>query len=363
MNASLPISLFSLLTILALVDSVEGAVIVAENSGSATARVFIQVPKFRGLEPDVALVYHSSGGNGIVGVGWSLSGFPTIERRGAKGGSPQYDSSDAFLLGGEEVLPCGTSSSPGCLAGGTHFTRHESYARISFDSGVNEWTVDSRSGTRSVYVPLFVGGLGTFRWGLKTVTDVLGNVVDYNWWCDPGRDCFPDGVTYNGYRVKLYYASTRPDTITYATGMILAENHQRLRSITVELASGSAIRAYKLTYSTSNSTRRSLLSSVRMYGKDVDLDGSGNIMGGTSLPAETITYVTDASDPLRLPTAARFNALWIHLERCHLQVEHELHVVRELGGCFRPEGARPLRRNPSHPDFGDSLIDGSRSAA
>jgi Salmonella virulence plasmid 65kDa B protein len=80
---------------------------------------------------------HSGGGNGIVGVGWSL-GFPTIERQGADGGSPQYDSWDSYNLGGQDLHSCGASSSPGCLAGGTHFTEHENYERITYDSGSDQ---------------------------------------------------------------------------------------------------------------------------------------------------------------------------------------------------------------------------------
>jgi RHS repeat-associated protein len=273
------------------------AIDVSESTGAAQTSVPIQVPGFRGLEPNLALVYHSGGGNGIAGVGWSLVGFPHIERQGADGGSPQYDSSDSYNLGGEDLHPCGVSSSPGCLAGGTHYTEHENYQRIAYDSGADQWLVESRNGTKSVYTPLLVATGGTFRWKLASVTDILGNAVNYNWWCDTGKDCFPDNVTYNGYRVKLYYDSTRTDKITYATGASIAEIRQRLRSIKVELTSGAAIRAYKLLYPlTSNSTGRSLLGSVQMYGKDVVIDGSGNITAGTTLPPETYTYSTDVSD-------------------------------------------------------------------
>jgi hypothetical protein len=117
----------------------------------------------RGLEPQPALVYNSGGSDGIAGVGWSLVGFPYLERQGANGGSPQYDSADSYNLGGEDLKPCGTSSNPGCLAGGTHFTKHESYERISYDAVADEWLVESRNGTRSLYTPLVVATGGTPR--------------------------------------------------------------------------------------------------------------------------------------------------------------------------------------------------------
>jgi hypothetical protein len=121
-----------------------------------------------------------------------------------------------------------------------------------------------------------------------------GPTVAYNWWCDTGKDCFPDNVTHNGYRVKLYYDATRPGVITYATGTSMAEIRQRLKSIKVELTSGSAIRAYRLLYSTSSSSGRSLLSSVQVFGSDVEIDGSGNInhLEGTRLNLFTSTHDT-----------------------------------------------------------------------
>lgn len=43
--------------------------------GSFGYSIPIEVPPFHGLEPRLALSYSSEGRNGILGVGWSLSGF------------------------------------------------------------------------------------------------------------------------------------------------------------------------------------------------------------------------------------------------------------------------------------------------
>lgn len=200
--------LTSLGVFLIVANPLFAAVNVSGNSGTAQTTLPIQVPGFRGLEPSLALDYHSGGGNGIAGVGWSLRGFLYIERQGADGGSPQYDTSDSYNFGGEDLHPCGASASPGCLAGGTHFTDHENYQRIDYDGGLNQWIITAKDGTQSVFAPVYVTAGGTFRWGIASLTDVLGNVVTYTWWCDPGKNCFPDNVSYNGYQDLL---RERPD--------------------------------------------------------------------------------------------------------------------------------------------------------
>jgi hypothetical protein len=215
--------------------------------------------------------------------------------QGADGGTPQFDSTDTFRLGGEDLHLCGSSSSPGCQAGGTHFTEHENYQRII--QGATDWTIDSQNGTRSTYAPIFTINGFTYRWGLSLVRDILGNEVQYHWLCDPGKDCYPGDVTYNGYRVKFYYRDDRTDPISFATGASLGETRMLLLSIKVELESGTPIRAYKLKYNTSGSTGRWRLLSVQLYGKDVVIDPvTGAITGGTVLPAESYSYLADASD-------------------------------------------------------------------
>src|SRR5687767_1319042 len=45
----------------------------ADPNGAFSTRIDLQVPAYRGLEPKLALVYRSGGGNSLVGVGVSLA--------------------------------------------------------------------------------------------------------------------------------------------------------------------------------------------------------------------------------------------------------------------------------------------------
>src|SRR4051812_29500987 len=84
-------------------------------SGAFTTRVPIEVPRFHGLEPALALSYDSNRGNGPLGVGWALAGLSAVQRGSAGKGVPGYDGGDVFFVDGAQLLPCVTGSlSPGC---------------------------------------------------------------------------------------------------------------------------------------------------------------------------------------------------------------------------------------------------------
>ncbi|MBZ4423137.1 SpvB/TcaC N-terminal domain-containing protein [Myxococcus sp. RHSTA-1-4] len=250
--------------------------------GAFSTNVPIELPAFHALEPNLTLTYSSGGQNGWLGVGWSLSGVSFIERASRGKGAPRYDASDMFLLDGQELVADAS-------LGGTHSTRIQGYMRIVQDSANNRWTVYRKDGTKLSYEPLFVVSQGTFRWALKTAQDTRGNTVSYGYWCESGADCYLDAISYNGTTIK-FYSEARPDPITYATGASLARTGYRLKSILVTAPGPAPIRAYKLAYSPSGSSGRSLLVSVQQYGRDVLIDAAGNITGGTALPPMTLGW-------------------------------------------------------------------------
>nr|VFK20309.1 MAG: virulence plasmid B protein [Candidatus Kentron sp. LPFa]VFK34047.1 MAG: virulence plasmid B protein [Candidatus Kentron sp. LPFa] len=64
-----------------LVGSIPGQLSVRQ--GAAVYTIPIQVPpRVAGMQPDLAITYNSNGGNGLLGVGFSLSGLSTITRCG-----------------------------------------------------------------------------------------------------------------------------------------------------------------------------------------------------------------------------------------------------------------------------------------
>jgi RHS repeat-associated protein len=259
--------------------------------GEFNDRIPIVVPKYHGIEPDLALHYHSSDGNGFVGEGWSIAGLSVIQRASPGRGAPTWTSSDIYLLDGQPLVPCAPGSvSPSCTTGGTHSTEIENYSRIAFNSSANTWTLTKKDGIKSTFSAVYGVAPGTYRWGLTSVADTHANTVNYNWWCDPGFDCYPNTVTYNGTTITFWrQASVRSDPVTFANGSTLGQTRYLLQTIDVQV-SGSRARAYAINYTTSGSSSRSLLHTVKQYGTDATLNAQGVVTGGTSWPATTAGY-------------------------------------------------------------------------
>lgn len=75
-------------------------------TGSAAASAGLRLTVGRsGFQPALSLVYGSSAGNSAYGLGWSLSGVPSVELS-FKQGLPKYDGTAryAFWRGGAGAL-------------------------------------------------------------------------------------------------------------------------------------------------------------------------------------------------------------------------------------------------------------------
>lgn len=258
----------------------------SSNSGAFTSQVPIEVPAFHGIEPNLGLVYDSSGGNGLVGVGWGLTVESYIERASKGRGAPTYGPSDIFLLDGEEVVPS-------TALGGEYVTKRQSFLRIVHDEANNRVIVTQKNGVKTIYAARHTVSAGTFRFMRSQVVDPYGNTVNYGYSCDPGHYCYVNKITYGSTTITLH-KETRPDPVRFAAGGSPATINYRIKTIDVVTGGGRA-RAYKLTYATSASTSRSLLTRVQMFGKNATLDASGTVTGGSALPAVTLGYQGDAN--------------------------------------------------------------------
>lgn len=182
----------------------------AVNNGAAAYSVDIDLPPaVRDLKPKLALTYNSQSGNGLLGVGWSLSGLSAITRcranfatEGAEAqkSNPRYTMGDRLCLDGQKLVIASPSTpkndsdywATGYWPNGTEYkTELDNFARIAaYGSSANGghgyfkvWTKDGRvltygaeenSQNSKIYAPNQEAG-PIKAWALDKVEDAYGN--------------------------------------------------------------------------------------------------------------------------------------------------------------------------------------------
>jgi RHS repeat-associated protein len=285
-------------------DDEEIAEKVNQTFGSFLTEIDIDVPEFRGLEPELKLLYNSNGNNGWLGMGWSLGGTSFIQRGAPGGGTASFNNSDAFFLDGEELIPCSIFS------GGTHCTKYQSYVRIFRDNANDSWHIWQKDGTKQVYTPVYTWAGITYRYGLTSETDTSGNTVHYGYRCE-ARECYLSNIDYNGTQI-LFLSEPRPDSVSYAIGTTFGFMNLRLKAIDIKV-DGKRVRSYALNYIASSATGRSMLQSVQEFGSDATIhnpaNGIGSVTGGSSLPATRFHYTQGASNMGGIQETGRYSVV------------------------------------------------------
>ncbi len=228
-------------------------------SGAATYTIPLQVPPgVAGMAPRLALVYSSQGGNGMLGMGWGLSGLSAITRcpqtRAQDGNMSgvNFDMNDRFCLDGQRLVV--VSGNYGA-AGSEYRTELDSFSKIIANgqtgNGPASFTVKTKSGLTMEYgttTDSFIEATGkpTARvWAQSKVSDVKGNfyTVSYN---ETQGAYYPVSINYSGNSVAFNY-ETRPDTQTvYEAGSSIT---QSLRMVKVKtIAASMPIKEYRLDY-------------------------------------------------------------------------------------------------------------------
>ncbi|MFO0335370.1 MAG: FG-GAP-like repeat-containing protein [Pseudomonadota bacterium] len=269
-------------------------------AGDYVERIPIAVPSFRGLEPSLAFVYSSNAGRGLLGAGWALDGFSQVRRTSQGRGLAGSAGPDVFELDGVELLPCATSpadprraASPSCRHPApaplvAYTARIETHRRIAFDPtpAGGAWHVWSRSGDRAVYRPSTSGD----AWVLASVENPLGQRIEYAYRkFSPGTFgvAHPDEIRYGATVVRFLW-QPRPDPSTLAQGAELLTLSHRLVAVQVE-TEGTTARAYSLGYETHVDTGRSVLTTIREFGRGAGVAADGTVTGD-SHPAPRFAY-------------------------------------------------------------------------
>ncbi len=275
-------------------------------TGTLTGSIPIDVPPGRnGLQPNLALTYASSGGNGWVGMGWKLE-MGTIERQTRWGVlySPTTTEEQAGKVYTIRVNGMSSDLVQDSVDPNLYRAKIEGgFFRIK-KLTTGGWEITDKKGTkyffgRTTSFQIQDPTVGIFKWCLERVEDRDGNYMAMTYAGDQGQgylsqiDYTGNGATAPTNQVK-FYLENRLDALDMYTSNFKITTAKRLKMIEVK-ANGTLVRAYKFSFVQSPNTSISVIASMQQFGKDVTLDSSGSITNestASKLPVMTISSQT-----------------------------------------------------------------------
>ena len=257
------------------------------SGGSAYYRIPITVPPGRkGVQPNIALSYSSRAGDGLAGVGWSITGSSSISRCSATvaqdgfTASVQYSTSrDRLCLNGQRLM---VISGTYGASGAEYRTELDQFARIKQSGGINSgsssFTVEYKDGMIGYYGTTAAarqkdaGRTQIMKWAKAYSVDRSGNSIHYDYSNHSEGEHLLDAIHYTGTNntagdrhVRFTYESRPNPTSRFLAGG-KSRQTKRLTQITTQYGN-TTIRRYSLNYGgLSASSNRSLLRSVQECG-------------------------------------------------------------------------------------------------
>ncbi len=323
--------------------------------GAATYTIPIEVPAGRaGVTPNISLNYNSMGGNGPLGIGWSIGGLSSISRTGTNyyNDNPtededwrpdpvDFDEQDRFMLDGQRlVLLDPVNDTYGSDETTEYRTEQESFTRIiSYgESGKNgpqyflAWTKDGkkieygRTGNSAMQASGRTDD-AVLTWMVNKISDRWGNYMEFEYEQFNSYDIRIKKINYTAkensqltafYEMVFDYSFETADErvqYTYINGSKLAANKYFLDNIRVNyIPSGDQIKKYELIYDKNELWTK--LQSVQLYGMNDNKlpktvfewrEDSEDIDKHTTQIDKTITFPSGAISNLGMKRAGDFN--------------------------------------------------------
>jgi hypothetical protein len=299
---------------LALSEAHAGAPMVTPSTfsvtpqGAASYQVPIRIaPGIAGVEPKLAFAYNSQGGNGIMGVGWSLTGLSAIMRcpqtiaQDGTHGTISLATGDRFCLDGKRLKVLNPTNSPSVQywaattssqAPNEYRTEIASFTKVVANgtaglSGPAWFKVWTKSGEIIEYgntadsqiTASASGQLTPLIWAVNKISDRYGNYITFTYTQPTAGvvEFYPATISYTGnanlaqapnQQVTFSYQA-RPDVISgYGPKGSTTHTGQMLSSVQVLAGTNNPggatlVRTYTLAYAPSSVSGRSTLQSIQ----------------------------------------------------------------------------------------------------
>ena len=255
------------------------------SGGTASYSVPIKVPPgMAGMAPSLSLIYSSSSGNGLLGMGWSLSTTSMISRcpaTKAKDGindPVDYDNNDNFCLDGQRLVPITDGSCNYCSreyrTETDSFYKIESYGAIDDPDYFKVYTNSGQSKYYGASVDSRIEAQGKTQatlWAINKVEDVSGNYLTYSYYEDNANGYSRiSKIDYTGNLQAglvpsssiVFQYETRQDKIAGYSSGAKTSILERLSSIKSYVSNNVFVREYRLTYDASSATNVSRLTGI-----------------------------------------------------------------------------------------------------
>jgi RHS repeat-associated protein len=282
---------------------VPGKFDVSATGGASYGIPIVVPPGTSGMVPALSLSYSSQSGDGIVGIGWNLTGLPAINRcprtiaqDSGVHGSVNYDANDRFCMNGQRlILISGTYGADGS----EYRTEIESFSRViahgSAGSGPAWFEVHTKTGQimqfgNTTDSRILVVDAQTLTptttaraWSVNKISDTVGNYLTVTYNCaDVSGSCtdasrttygqsYPLEVDYTGnaaagvspYNSVRFSYTNRTDTAPfYQAGGVSQTTVVLTRIQTYQ--SSNLVSDYQLAYRAGTSVLHSRLTSVTL---------------------------------------------------------------------------------------------------
>jgi hypothetical protein len=274
------------------------------------------------MVPTLALTYNSQGGNGLLGMGWGISGLSAISRCGrtwvqdnAKD-TVNYNTSDKYCLDGQRLVA--VTGAYG--ADGTEYrTERESFTKIisygTAGSGPAYFIAKTKAGQTIEFgnTTEYIDGQGRVIdsrieaqgkvdvrvWAVNKISDTKGNYLTVSYVEDKvNGDYRPDQIDYTGnanaspplspYNSVRFVYQARTDVRPFYQAGSVMKTMKLLSNIQIYTKIGTTdtlVKDYRLAYDTSTATQRSRITTIQ------ECDGVLNtVPTPTCLPATSINW-------------------------------------------------------------------------